>query len=229
MSRAGTQTPETPGRHGLARDLKYLGAMDDTPTPFRPVVHRFRPVVPAEILDAEDAARAVLAAARSRAEALLAETEARVDAAVGEARLAAAEAVEAAAAERIAAAARVAAAHGQALRGALADAVLSVAERVWGDLGADRPAAVARVVGEVRREVEGRSAIKLRVHPADLEGVRGLAGITAVADPSLSPGDCVAEADGTIYDGRATVRAEVALEALAQALAPLREGEDHGA
>jgi flagellar assembly protein FliH len=89
----------------------------------------------------------------------------------------------------------------------------------------------ALIRSAIRRAGESRKVV-VRLCPADqvkieaarkgqADGALSLLNVDLVPDPSLSPGDCVVEADLGTVDGRLTTR----LAELARALEPSAEGE----
>jgi len=188
--------------------------MNDDPSPVR---RAFAPVVPGERLAATAHARAIVERARHEAEAIRAEALDAVHVAVASARARVLAETRAEAARRIAELDAVLAARRAELEVAAVEAVLAVAERVWREVPDDRSAAAARVAAELARDLDAATVLRARVHPKDANAVRTL-GVAVVEDGGLAPGDCVLECTDGVRDARASVRARVAIEALASAL-----------
>ncbi|MFW5878689.1 MAG: FliH/SctL family protein [Myxococcota bacterium] len=185
---------------------------------FSCLVRSYRPHVASVVLDAFEEAGTILEQAERRAAEIRAEAEERVAVAAEDARRAATREAEAEAARKVAEAAGWARAFRRETEGVMVEAVISVAERVWGELGGSRSASAAMVAAALREELSGQGRLRARLHPDDLEAACGLEGLELVADESLSPGDCVMEIPGAVYDARAATRADLALGALAEAL-----------
>ncbi len=179
----------------------------------------FRPVVRKAVFDARAEAARIIGDARAEASLLL-------ESATAEARDSA-EAVRARAleeADREKAGAAVEAVEiirrcEERLRPLMVDSVLAVAERVWVDMGekVEKAEAAAVVAAELCSELRDKGPLRVQVHPDDRARVAEL-GAEVMSDPSLASGDCVVEAQDGVYDGRASVRARLAVDALASAL-----------
>jgi flagellar assembly protein FliH len=93
-----------------------------------------------------------------------------------------------------------------------------------------KPERLQEAIREVLRAVEGENEVTVRLSPQDLAWAREHldasheAGLTFVADPSLSPGDCVAEtkarAASLTVEARIDAVRERVLAALAEEVAP---------
>lgn len=200
-----------------------MSEIESTEVSWSPLMKAAMPLVRREVLGAGDRARLILERARRDALMLLSEAESRAEERGREARREALETAMEDAAEIVARAEAFAREYQRTLQDQMIDAVLSVAERVWGDLGADRSEASARVARELRAEIPRCKVPRFRVHPDDVSALRG-ASLEPIADPSLRPGDCVAEVEGAVHDGRAVVRASLAVNALAAALGRSAKG-----
>ncbi len=176
-------------------------------------LRQHRPVLPSELLDSSEQARSIVEDARLRAERIEADARARAKAEADDARRELIESASVEAAEVVARSLFWRRAYEKELRGAMITAVLAVAERVWGELGDDRSSVAARVALEIQRELETSVRPVFRVHPDDAGALRET-GLDPTPDPALEPGDCVVETEGAVHDGRARVRASLALDAL---------------
>ena len=187
------------------------------------IVEAFRPVVPAEVMDARAEADALLAAARAEAEALRSSAEAEVARAVEEARAEARAELAGRIAQALAEVERLAGVRRQAWETAVARAALEVATKVLGEVEVDSAAVAQAAAHAIAREIEAAPGLRIRVHPDDAPFVE-VGEIPVVADPKLSPGDVVVQTPGGLLDGRRATREAIALDALAEALGLARPG-----
>ena len=97
------------------------------------------------------------------------------------------------------------------------EAALAVAGQVWRGAVVDRGLAAASAAEALAADLAPGAVLAVRCHPRDLAAV-AVTGLPATADPGLAPGDCVVEVPGGVLDARASVRARLAVEALAAAL-----------
>lgn len=175
------------------------------------------PIIPGELMSAREQAEDLLREACEESERILATARSEADAGVRLAACRAKRAQEKKTAVQLASLHRWAKSYREALREEMIAAVLTVAERVWGELCESRPRAAALVAAELREELAGSGKLLFRAHPDDEQELEKL-GLDVEPDPSLRSGDCVVERDGVVHDARAEVRAAVSLAALKEAL-----------
>lgn len=183
------------------------------------------PLVASEVFDSGREAQAIIASALEEADRIVKDARAQAEGVVEEERTRAREVGKSQVAHEVARALSWGTQYEESLRGAMVDAVLAVAKRVWGDLEVERSNSVARVAREISDEVDPGQSARFRVHPHDRQALESI-GLMAIADPALSPGDCVAEVGGLVHDARASVRASLALEDLALSLGRKHRGGD---
>ncbi len=181
------------------------------------VVPGFRARVPRPVVSARAEAAALLDRARAEAEAVRAAALDRVSVAVASARAEARAEADAALASEVAEACRGLARWRAAFEAAAVEAALAVAGQVWRGAAVDWGAAAASAAEALAEGLAPGALLAVRCHPGDLAAVAAT-GLPARADAALAPGDCVVEVPGGVLDGRAAVRARLAVEALAAAL-----------
>jgi len=193
--------------------------------------------IAAEVWQAGETARAVVASAQAEAAALRREALEALEAELGALRRSARAAAEAEGREAGRAAAattlvRAAAERDRWLesaRGEALDLAVEMARRILARELALAPGAVRGAAQEALRAARGRRRLRLRVHPAGAAALRdgqgdGLAGglgpaVAVEADPSLSPGDVVLETEAGTVDARVETRL-AAFRAALEAAAP---------
>ncbi|GAA4138696.1 FliH/SctL family protein [Leifsonia shinshuensis] len=104
------------------------------------------------------------------------------------------------------------------VEGALVAAAFELAEAVVGTVLADRLAAARAAVGRVFAEAPAGEVAAIRLNPGDLALLAtthgALGGVTTVPDPSLAPGDAIAELPAGWLDARIRSALDRAKEAL---------------
>jgi len=181
------------------------------------VIPAFRARVPRQVISARAEAHAVLEGARAEAEALRTAALDRVSVAVASARAEARAEADAALARELAEARLGLERWRAAFEAAAVEAAVAVAEQVWRGASVDRSAAAAAAAEALAEGLAPGAALAVRCHPGDLPAVAAT-GLAPTADRSLAPGDCVVEVPDGLLDARASVRARLAVEALAAAL-----------
>ena len=168
-------------------------------------------VVPAEVVDAKAEAARIVREAEARAIALAEEARAAV---AREER----EAARAELAARFVSFERERRAALEGIEGSVSELALGVARRILGEAFDADPRRVRLLVDEALARVRRASAVSVRVHPADVDALRGIAA-EVTPDSTLARGDCVISCELGEIDGRIEVR----LEALAIAIADASE------
>jgi flagellar assembly protein FliH len=95
----------------------------------------------------------------------------------------------------------------------LADTVIALCDGVLADHAADRAALMARCREAARRIGGAPAALRLHLHPADIEqlGPQALEGWAVIADSGIEPGGLLLEGpDGAVRDGPADWRRAIA-------------------
>lgn len=95
----------------------------------------------------------------------------------------------------------------------LADTVIALCDGVLGARATDRDALLARCAAAARRIGGAAGALRLHLHPADIEaiGAEALADWAVIADSAMEPGGLMLEGpDGAVRDGPADWRRAIA-------------------
>ncbi|MCL9982508.1 MAG: flagellar assembly protein FliH [Erythrobacter sp.] len=95
----------------------------------------------------------------------------------------------------------------------LADTVIALCDGVLGARATDRDALLARCVAAAARIGGAASALRLHLHPSDIDavGAEALTGWAVIADSAIEPGGVLLEGpDGAVRDGPADWRRAIA-------------------
>ena len=99
------------------------------------------------------------------------------------------------------------------LAGDLADTVIALCDGVLGARTSDRDALMTRCQAAARRIGGAASALRLHLHPSDIEAIdpEALAGWSVIADSAIEAGGLMLEGpDGAVRDGPADWRRAIA-------------------